>query len=442
MLPDDPGPSSLDDLSGETAAAGLSNRLGQGLRLYGRRVSLFRPNARLYLLFTILTGAGFGIYRLLFNFYVLSLGYDEALLGNLLTTTSLVALLSALPAGYFSDRLGRKPALLLSTTINVGAVLGMVLWQQAAGFYTMNALIGLGQSLSGVTFGPFLMENSGDEERTYLFSLTAGAQMTAAFMGNWLGGFLPAWLGGASGVAATSSAAYAWSLLVVAGIASLGLLPLLLLRSRPPGDSPRENGISPFRYARQRPRLLGALIAPMLITSLGAGLLMPFMNVFFRRTHGSTDGAIGTLFAVGSLAMAVGLLLAPPLADRFGKIQVVVISQALSVPFLLVLGFAPWFWLSAGSYLIRLALMNMSNPVYQAFIMEHVEQDARATVASLVSMSWNFGWAFSPTLSGWLQVEYGFGPVFLGTATTYVLAIFLYRRFFWTSSLPAGARIT
>lgn len=148
MLPDDAGPSPLDDISGETAAMGLGDRLGQSLCLYGRRVRLFRPNARRYLLFTILTGVGFGIYRLLFNFYVLSLGYDEALLGNLLTTTCLVALLSALPAGYLSDRLGRKPALLLSTAVNVGAVMGMVLWPHVAGFYAMNGLIGLGQSLS------------------------------------------------------------------------------------------------------------------------------------------------------------------------------------------------------------------------------------------------------------------------------------------------------
>jgi MFS family permease len=78
--------------------------------------------------------------------------------------------------------------------------------------------------------------------------------------------------------------------------------------------------------------------------------------------------------------------------------------------------------------------MNMSWPVYDAFVMEHAEPEARATVASLVSMSWNFGWAFSPTLSGWLQVRYGFDPVFLGTISTYILAIVLYWRFFWRNS--------
>ncbi|MCA9941134.1 MAG: MFS transporter, partial [Anaerolineales bacterium] len=127
----------------------------------------------------------------------------------------------------------------------------------------------------------------------------------------------------------------------------------------------------------------------------------------------------------------IGLLVAPPLADKYGKIAVVVLTQALSIPFLILLGFAPWFWLSATAYLVRLALMNMSNPVYQTFVMEEVRQEARATVASLVSMSWNVGWSFSPTISGWLQVHYGFAPVFLGTITTYIIAIYLYWRFFY-----------
>ena len=125
------------------------------------------------------------------------------------------------------------------------------------------------------------------------------------------------------------------------------------------------------------------------------------------------------------------MLIAPPLAERMGKIQLVVITQALSIPFLIILGFSPVFWMSALAYYVRLALMNMSSPVYQTFVMEHVEPSARATVASLVSMAWNFGWAFSPAVSGWLQVNYGFGPPFLGTIFLYTISIFMYWAFFW-----------
>jgi predicted MFS family arabinose efflux permease len=114
-----------------------------------------------------------------------------------------------------------------------------------------------------------------------------------------------------------------------------------------------------------------------------------------------------------------------------GKIQLVVVTQALSIPFLFMLGFSPIFALSAMAYYIRLALMNMSGPVYQTFVMERVEPSARATVASLVSMSTNFGWAFSPIISGWIQVRYGFGPAFVLTIILYMLSIYFYWFFFW-----------
>ena len=169
---------------------------------------------------------------------------------------------------------------------------------------------------------------------------------------------------------------------------------------------------------------------------------MPFMNVFFREVHHQSDPVIGTLFAWGSLAMGIGLLIAPPLAERTGKIQLVVITQALSIPFLILLGFSPIFWVGAATYYIRLALMNMSSPVYQTFIMEHVEPSARATVASLTSMAWNFGWAFSPTISGWLQVKFGFGPPFIGTIILYTISVIMYWAFFWRGSIatvPATA---
>ncbi len=188
---------------------------------------------------------------------------------------------------------------------------------------------------------------------------------------------------------------------------------------------------APIQYAMEEPKLLGQLILPMLITSIGAGLVMPFMNVYFRTVHNQPDPVIGTLFAWGSLAVGIGLFIAPPLAERFGKIQVVVITQALSVPFLIILGFAPWFWMSALAYYVRVALMNMSSPVYQTFVMERVDPSARATVASLTSMAWNVGWSFSPMISGYLQVNYGFGPPFIGTIALYIVAITMYWAFFW-----------
>jgi MFS family permease len=154
------------------------------------------------------------------------------------------------------------------------------------------------------------------------------------------------------------------------------------------------------------------------------------MNVFFRVVHHQSDQVIGTLFAWGSLAMGIGLLIAPPLADRLGKIRLVFLTQGLSIPFMALLGFSPVFALSTGAYYARLVLMNMSNPIYQTFVMEQVGPEARATVASLASIVSSFGRAFSPTISGALQVSYGFGPPFLIAIILYSIAIFFYWAFF------------
>ncbi len=397
---------------------------------YVARVRSFKRNARLYLINVIIAGIAMGVFRLLFNFYVLSLGFDEALLGSMITASSLTALLAALPMGYLSDLIGRKRSLLLSAGLVSASILLMVLWPFAWMFMAMNVVSGLAQSLAGVSMAPFLMENSDEQERTYLFSFSSGLQMAMASAGNWIGGYLPGWASSALEVAATSSQAYGAALFIIAILYITSLLPLLLLR--PSGQHGAERSIfAPLSYARHHPILLGKLILPMLVTSIGAGLIMPFMNVFFRVVHHQPDPVIGSLFAWGSLAMGLGLLIAPALADGMGKIQLVVITQGLSIPFLILLGFAPWFWVSALAYYIRLALMNMSGPVYQTYVMEHVEPESRAMVASLVSMAWNFGWAFSPTISGWLQVQYGFDLPFAGTIILYVISVALYWGFFW-----------
>jgi MFS family permease len=410
-----------------------TRRVKNGFAQYASNLTAFSGNARLYLVNTIIVGAALGVFRLLFNFYVLSLGYDETLVGNLTTATSLTALIVALPMGYLADLLGRKRSLILGGGAVVSAILVMVALPNSGVFIAMNVLIGFGQSLSGVTTGPFLMENSNEKERVYLFSFSSGLSTASSFLGNWVGGELPTWLGAARGVSATSTSAYGASLLVVAIAAALGVIPLLLMRM-PKISSGQRSVFAPIAFFRSDPALVGKLILPLLITSLGAGLIMPFMNVFFRTVHHQTDSAIGLMFALGSLAMAVGLILAPPLADRIGKIQLVVLSQALSIPFLYILGFSSWFPLVSAAYYIRVGLMNMSGPVYQTFVLERVKPESRATIASLTSMAGNFGWALSPTVSGMLQVRYGFGPSYTGTILLYCLSTFLYWWYFWKGS--------
>ena len=399
------------------------------LGTYLDRVRAFTGNARLFLLSLLFFGVAGGISQLLFNFYVLSLGYNETTIGNLVTARSVTSLIAALPMGYLVDRIGSRNAFLLGY-IAYGISMGvMLLFPSVTTFIAMNVLQGVAQSLSGVASGPFLMENSGPKERTYLFSLSSGLSMTANSIGGWLGGYLPGWMAGSIAVSAVSSQAYGRSLWVMAILSLASAVPVILMRSRRRSTS-QLSTFAPISFVRKNPGLLGKLILPGLVISIGAGMVMPFMNVFFRNVHSQSDSAIGVIFAWGSLAMGIGLVAAPALAERFGKIQVVTATQALSIPFLALLGFAPWFGVSVAAYYIRLTLMNMSGPIFSTFTMEQVDPESRGMIASLSSMAGNFGWAFSPTISGLLQVRSGFKWPFTITLISYVIAISMYYAWF------------
>lgn len=413
-------------------ATGQEAKRASLFNTYIQRMRAFTPNARQYLISTAIFGVAMGIQDLLFNFYVLSMGYNQAVLGNLVTLRSATTLIAALPMGYLTDRLGRKAAF-LAGNIGVGVSIAlMVAFPSVPMFSAMNLLLGMAQSLSAVAMGPFLMENSGEKERTYLFSFASGMRVTAASVGQWLGGFMPGWFAGLLGVSAVSTLAYKSALSVLVIGVGLSSIPLLFISNARLAQTPR-SVFAPFSYMRRDARGMSKLILPMLVTSVGAGMIMPFMNVFFRNVHHQSDSAIGVIFAWGSLAMGLGLLIAPILAEKFGKIQVVVASQAISIPFLVLLGFSPWFAPSLVAYYFRLTLMNMSGPVYSTFVMEKVDPQSRGMMASLTSMASNFGWAFSPTISGILQVRYGFQPAFAVTLVMYVASTAMYYFWFWHS---------
>ncbi len=412
------------------------SRLTRALRAYGGRLRAFRPNARWYLLSVITIGLSMGVFRLLFNFYALSVGLPLASLGTFVAATNLTALVLMLPLGFLADRIGSKPAL-LGRALFLG--LGLMIMVSRPGwtaFLAGNAVVGVAQALARVVQAPFLMENSGRGERAYLFSFSSGLRMGAMFLGNTLGGFLPSWMAAWRGVAPTSGEAYGSALALTALIAWAGMVPVLFIRAPQRPFPSSSQGFAPWQTVRQHPRAIGRLLGPFALISLGAGLFIPFLNVFFRQTYDLSDPAVGQLFAWGSLAMGVGLIVAPPLADRWGKIQLVTLTQGLAVPFLALMGFAPWFPLSAGAYLVRLMLMNMSGPLYDAFLMEHTPPASRNAVAALKASLWSLGRLVSPPLSSWIQATWGFGPVFAMVMGLYGIAVVLYWRFFWRE--PAG----
>lgn len=412
----------------------------RGITLYIDKTKQFTRNAKLVLLYSAFTGLAFGVFRFLFNFYVLSLGeeYNEAFLGTLQTAASFATIATALPAAYLADRFSQKKIMIGTGLLSSLSFLGLVLFPHSLSLVVFRMIAGVSMSTRQVAMAPFLMANTSDRERQWVFSFNFGLMTTASFLGNLLGGLLPTWLGGLFGAAPTDTLAYQLALgsMMLVTIMAVGPLSLIRMPARDPNKYIELPWVQLWRYGWR----LSQYLVPQFIIGLGAGLMQPFMNVYFRHVYDKPDPPIALVFAIGGLAMAIAQFLGPPLADKYGKIHTVILTQAFSVPFLLTLGLGAWivpsgtadaslwFVIASLAFIFRLALMNLSNPVYQTFVLERVPEDVQALTMSLNSLSFQFGWFIMPQVSGWLQVrfdEYGFVPIFSTVAFFYVTAIII-----------------
>ena len=165
------------------------------------------------------------------------------------------------------------------------------------------------------------------------------------------------------------------------------------------------------------------LVFPGFLISLGAGQVIPFLNLFVQRKFGLDLTSLNAVFAFTSLGTVAAILAQPRLARRFGQITSVVIVQAASIPFLAVLGFSPLLWMVILAMAVRSSLMNAGNPIFSAFAMEHVTPAERATLSAAITVLWQVGWVVGGTWYTVLQAVLGFDG---GYAVNFATIIALY----------------
>ena len=165
------------------------------------------------------------------------------------------------------------------------------------------------------------------------------------------------------------------------------------------------------------------LLIPGFLISLGAGQIIPFLNLFVVGKFHVDLAGISWIFALTSLGTMLAILLQPALANRYGKVASVVIVQSASIPFLAVLGFSPILWTVILAMAVRNSLMNAGNPIQNAFAMEQVSPAERAVMAAAMSALWSVGWLIAGPYYSILQATLGFTA---GYAVGFVTIIALY----------------
>jgi MFS family permease len=411
-------------------------RLGSlAFRAYGQ----YRRDARLILVTSLVSGAAVSLWWIDFNLYLAALGLETQTIGLVATVGSAAAALMAFPASAFSDRFGRRAAFLAGIGAGLLALVALLASEALPVIFAAAALWAVGNQTFQVVVSPYLTEHSDPAHRNELFAMQFAIQQVTNIGAAVLGGVVATWIASSIGLAPDGPGTYRIILVIMTVLLALGLVTVLRLTDdRPSRTLPRRLGYlgepAAFQpHPRTSRAILGItvrdrerfakLVIPGFLISIGAGQVIPFLNLYVQRKFGLDLAQLNAVFALTSLGTVVAILLQPRLARRFGQITSVVIVQGASIPFLVVLGFSPILWTVILAMAVRNSLMNAGNPIFNAFAMEQVTPGERATLAAAMSVLWQVGWVIGGTFYALLQATVGFD---LGYAINFVTIISLY----------------
>ncbi len=431
--------------------------LAEYLRQFGR----FQRNARLYLISNALSGVTIGIILVLYNLYLTSLGYGPDFVGLVLFVLTVGIGVAIFPAGICVDRFGGK-AILIWASVAIGiSGTGQMLFRQPAPLLVSSFLAGVASAFVYVVNAPFLTANSTPAERSHLFSLNIVLTLVTTVFGELLGGVLPLWFRATPWLMAPLSPWFSWLLasgaeprsyqlaLLLAGIIAVpSFFPLFLLSDDRPVPRASVSTVQDRVLLRQRVHLMFAqwrphtpvrtlLVRPIVILTvvqvlvgMGAGLFIPYFNLYFVRTLGASSALFGVIDGGANALNAVLTLLAPLLAARIGKIRTITITRMISLPLLLTIGFSHFLPLVAVLYLFRQSSMDMSAGIFQVFSMEAIPRHRRGLANSVYQVAAQASSALTTPLGGVIIARFGYLPVFVCGAILYFIAIsILWARF-------------
>jgi MFS family permease len=140
---------------------------------------------------------------------------------------------------------------------------------------------------------------------------------------------------------------------------------------------------------------------------------------------------LGWMFSLLSLLTGIACLIGPRIVKGMGgTIRFLSITLIVSIICFGMIGFSTITWLVTVMFLIRGSVVNMAMPLFDAFSMEQVIEKRQGLVNSVRLWAWNVGWAVGLMISGVVQENVGFSPLFISTIGLYVFSIGLIWVFF------------
>ena len=364
-----------------------------------------------------------GINSVIFNLYLEGDGLHSAdFIGFFLSISMFATAGVSFIAGLVTDRQSRKRMILIATTISFACLTIQYLTLDSLTLVSSALLFGISGAFSQVAWSPYMTDLSTDEERAHLFGFSQGIALLALFAGNLFGGFLPSAFSSLFGILAESVAAYRLTLLASQVPAAISLILILFMSKDMPTSSTPQLGLKNVTNWS----FIGKYATTVTTVGMGAGVIVMFFNLFFKYQFAASSEVIGIIFGINTFVLASGNFIAPALADKIGKVKTVVFTEALSIPFLLMIGLAGSLPIAVIGYVTRTVLMNMAGPVSNAFFMEGLTKDERATAVGVVRTGDSLVRGIGANIGGWFLAVGLYQTPYFVVAGLYVISVIMF----------------
>lgn len=346
----------------------------------------------------------YGFLSMILAIYLSLIGFDELLIGFILSATLVNSIIFNLFSSFFADRIGRKKVLIVYASLM--AVSGCVF------FITENylaliiaAFIGT-INVTGSETGAFLsLEQAilpqtvkNIKKRNTVFALY-NIIGTLAMAGGILLSSLPQIIQEHFGFSTIDSFKPLFLIYMLAGITVVIIYFFFSkeIEVKKTLDSKTfSSNLSP--KSKQIILKMSSLFA---LDSFAGGFVIQSIVAFWFFTKFGVDlTTLSIIFSVAGVLTAISFFFAAKIADQIGLIKTMVFTHIPSNIILVLVAIAPTFHIALVLYLARMSLSQMDVPTRQAYIVAVVEENERTAAAGITNTSRNIAQSIGPSLTG------------------------------------------
>ena len=361
---------------------------------------------------------GLYVFVLLYNLYLLDLGYREDFLGWVTTAMTAGSIVGSLPSAGVARLLGLKRMLIYGSAGMALMCAVRALPLGGAGLIAAAFVAGLISSVWAVSLAPVVAALTTEKNRPMGFSFWSGWGIGLGVICGAFAGALPGWIL-RTGIVAAQRDAKQIALFFGAAVALLS--PWLLLKLPLGGQG--KSGSRPFPRSPFVIRFMTAFAA----WNLAVGAFNPFFSAYFARQMHMPVERIGLIFSLAQAVQLAALLTSPAILRRLGMVTGIASMQAGVALALAVLAFSPGATFAAIAYAFYTAFQYMTEPGLFTLLMNGVAEGERAGVSALNFFVMSAGQAAAAGVAGVAVTRYGYAPVLATAAAIAGVAACLFR---------------